>query len=86
MDAEQLKAAYDKGASDWWVGSKTTRAKLREAGDSHLAGLAEVARQQAEWAARIAETADPIDMALAGQNAGMDLAAAIRAQFEKVGN
>lgn len=87
MDAEQLQAAYDKGHGAVYADAMYAQ-RLAAA---HAAGLAEVARQQAEHDAQIAETTPGEVYEQFGNNGifvrdaptPRAIAAAIRAQFEK---
>ena len=84
LDAEQLQAAYDKGWCGGYAkveGESFSDARRR----AHAAGLAAVARQQAEHDAQIAEQVYPLGALVLG-DAPSKIAIAILAQFEKEGN
>jgi len=78
MDAEQLEAAYDKG---WCEGYKKSKGEsfsdVRRR--AHAAGLAAVARQQAEHDAQIAS-----NYAGGPDSTAFEIVDEIRAQFENV--
>ena len=84
MTPEQLQAAYDKGYDEAFE-SAEGEATIRRRRIAEAAGLAEVARQQAEHDAQIADADFSVGTDHRRENyVRQEIATAIRAQFENV--